>query len=56
MREYNLNIILSDEEEKAVKRLAKTDGVKFEEELRILLHLQIREEIELQEMQARGDI
>lgn len=55
MREYNFNIILSDEEIKAVKKLAKADGLKMEEELRVLLRLQIREEIELQEAQKRGE-
>ena len=55
MNEYKLSISLSDEEIKAVKKLAKADGLKMEEELRVLLRLQIREEIELQEAQKRGE-
>jgi hypothetical protein len=55
MKTYTIKIALDANEETEVKRLALQDGVSIEEELRILLRLQIREEIELRELEDRNE-
>ena len=55
MKKYNLSIILDDNEETIIKRLALQDHVTPTQELVILLRLQIREEIELRESEGGYD-
>ena len=52
MKAYTLKIQLDPNEETTVKRLALQDHVSMTEELEILLRLQIREEIELRELES----
>lgn len=49
MERRTVEISLTQKELKAIKELAKRDGVSIEKELNILLQLQICEEIELME-------
>ena len=47
MAAHNIRIVLSDEEEKFIKYLAKHDNFTVNQELLCLLELQVREELEL---------
>ena len=51
MAVHNVKIILNDEEEKFIKYLAKHDQFTANEELKCLLELQVREEMELYSQQ-----
>lgn len=55
MEAHEIRVLLTKDEEKIVRKLAKRDGLRFNAELLILLYLQIREEIDLEEMRKRGE-
>lgn len=55
-KKYTFSITLNDNEETIVKRLALQDNVTPTQELVILLRLQIREEIELRELEEELDV
>lgn len=55
MEAHEIRVFLTKDEEKIVRKLAKRDGLRFNAELLILLYLQIREEIDLEEMRKRGE-
>lgn len=55
-KKYTISIYLDDNEDVIVKRLALQDKVTPTQELAILLRLQIREEIELRELESEGEM
>lgn len=51
---HRVNVVLSDDDEKFVKWLAKRDNVSFQEELRMFFYTELNECIDLYESRMKG--
>lgn len=56
MANHIVKITLNDEEETFIKWLAKYDGITVKEELKQLLNLQIWEEMQVHEKEAKAGL
>lgn len=52
-REKGFKVLINNEEYEFVKKLAKYDGMTVHNEINVLLCLQIREEMELEQQERR---
>ena len=54
-KKITIDVILDDEQYKALKGLARNDKMTIAEEAKTLFYLQLREEMELAEDRKRGE-